>query len=248
MSRGRVKVEDGPKRVRFLFGGQVVADTIRPKLVWEIPYYPAYYVPRDDVADGVLAETDRTERSPSRGDAHYFDVVVGEARAEDGAWHHPDSPVEELRDHVRFVWDAMDGVFEEDVEVSVHPRDPQTRVDVLASSRRVEIAVDGLTVADSANAVLLFETGLPTRYYLPKTEVRMDLLAPSETTTACPYKGTAQYYDLTADGTTHADFAWWYPSPLNESAGIEGRLCFYNEKVDITIDGEPTERPRTHFS
>jgi uncharacterized protein (DUF427 family) len=248
MTRGRVRVEAGAKRVRVMFGGSVIADSTDVKLVWEIPYYPAYYVPEADVVDGVLQAIDRTERSPSRGDARYFDVVVGDARAEGGAWHHPESPIEEIRDHVRFDWAAMDAWFEEDEEVSVHPRDPYTRVDVLASSRHVQVEVDGEIVADSRHPVLLFETGLPTRFYLPKTEVRMDLLRPSATLTQCPYKGTAEYYDVTVGGETHEDLVWWYRSPLAESAGIEGRVCFYNERVDLVVDGERQERPRTKFS
>lgn len=248
MARGRVKVEDGSKRVRVLFGGEVIADSTRVKLVWERPYYPAYYLPRADVAEGVLKETDRTRRSPSRGDAQLLDVVVGEAHATDGAWHHPDSPVEEIRDHVRFDWDAMDAWFEEDEQVWVHPRDPYTRVDVLPSSRHVQVEVGGEIVADSHHPVLLFETGLPTRYYLPKTDVRMDLLTPSDRRTGCPYKGTAEYYDLTVDGERHEELVWWYRSPLPESAGIEGRVCFYDERVDLIVDGERRERPRTPFS
>jgi uncharacterized protein (DUF427 family) len=248
MTRGRVKVEAGAKRVRVMFAGQVIADSTRVLLVWEVPYYPAYYVPESDVGEGVLQETDRTERSPSRGEARYFDVVVGETRAEGGAWHHPDSPIEEIRGHVRFDWGAMDAWFEEDEEVAVHPRDPYTRVDVLASSRHVQIEVDGEVVADSHHPSLLFETGLPTRYYLPKTDVRMELLTASAHLTECPYKGTAEYYDVRVDGECHEDLVWWYRSPVPESAGIEGRVCFYNEKVDVLVDGERQERPRTKFS
>ena len=248
MARGRVKVEYSPKRVRVQFGGTTIADSTRVKLVWEIPYYPAYYIPRDDVVDDVLVGTDRTERSPSRGDLHRLDVVVGDAVATDGAWHHPDSPIEEIRDHVRFEWDAMDRWFEEDEQVYVHPRDPYSRVDVLPSSRHVRVEIDGEVLADSHHPVLLFETGLPARYYLPKQDVRMDLLTPSDLETACPYKGTAEYYDVTVAGETHEGLAWWYRSPLPESTGIGGRISFYNEKVDVIVDGEPEERPQTHFS
>jgi uncharacterized protein (DUF427 family) len=248
MARGRVRVEGGDKRIRVMFGGRVIADTTDVLLVWEVPYYPAYYVPRADVADGVLQDTGRTERSPSRGEAHHYDVVVGEAEAAGGAWHHPASPIDELRDHVRFDWEAMDGWFEEDQQVWVHPRDPYTRVDVLASSRHVQVEVDGETLADSHHPVLLFETGLPPRYYLPKTDVRMELLRPSASRTGCPYKGTAEYYDLVLGDERREDAAWWYRSPLPESAGIEGRVCFYNEHVDLIVDGERQARPRTKFT
>ena len=142
----------------------------------------------------------------------------------------------------------MDAWFEEDEQIYVHPRSPYTRVDVLRSSRHVEVEVDGVKVADSVRPVLLFETGLPVRYYLPKTDVRLDLLTATETTSQCPYKGTAEYYTLTIDGTAHDDLVWWYRHPAHESAGIAGLVAFYNEKVDLIVDGERLERPRTHFS
>jgi uncharacterized protein (DUF427 family) len=246
--RGRVKVEQGHKRVRAYLHGEVVADTTRPLLVWEIPYFPAYYLPEADVRTELLVPSERTEHSPSRGDSTYSHIDVGGARAEDAAWRFPDSPIEELRSAIRLDWDAMDAWFEEDEQVYVHPRSPYTRVDALHSSRHVQVEIDGVTVADSVRPVLLFETGLPTRYYLPKTDVRLDLLTPTATTSQCPYKGTAEYYSVTVDGTKHDDAVWWYRAPLRESEGIAGLVAFYNERVDIIVDGERLERPRTKFS
>ena len=246
--RGRVKVEQGLKRVRAYLHGEPVVDSTRPLLVWEIPYFPAYYFPEADVRTDLLAPSDRTEHSPSRGDAVYSHIEVGGTRAEDAAWRYPDSPIDELRAAIRIDWEAMDEWFEEDEQVYVHPRSPYTRVDVLPSSRHVEVEIDGVKVADSVRPVLLFETGLPVRYYLPKTDVRLDLLTPTETTTGCPYKGTAEYYSIDIDGTTYDDAVWWYRSPLPESHGIGGLVAFYNERVDLIIDGERLERPRTKFS
>ncbi len=209
--RGRIRVEDGPKRVRTYLGGELVADTRRPKLVWEIPYYPAYYLPLDDVRTELLSPSERVERSPSRGEAHYFTIKAGGEERVDAAWQHPDSPVEAIRDHLRIDWAAMDHWFEEDEEVIVHPRDPYSRVDILRSSRHVQVEVDGVMVADSHHPTLLFETGLPTRDYLPLTDVRMDLLRSSDTTTQCPYKGTASYWSLEVDGKRYDDYVWTYP-------------------------------------
>jgi len=245
--RGSVRVEPGHKRVRVYLAGTVVADTRRPFLVWENPHYPAYYLPRADVRTELLAASTRTEHSPSRGEARYFDVQVGERRADDAAWCYPDSPLEALRDLIRFEWGAMDAWFEEDEEVFVHPRSPFTRVDVLASSRHVEVALGGVTLAETRRPTLLFETGLPVRYYLPKVEVRLDLLQPGETTSACPYKGLARYWSV-PDLPGGEDVAWSYPTPLPESQKIAGLVCFYNERVDLTVDGERLERPRTPFS
>ncbi|MGZ4705850.1 MAG: DUF427 domain-containing protein [Acidimicrobiales bacterium] len=246
--RGRVKVEQGHKRVRAYLHGEVVADTTRPWLVWEVPYYPAYYFPEVDVRTDLLVPSDRTDRSPSRGDAAYSHIDVGGSRAEDAAWRYPESPIDELRGAIRLDWDAMDAWFEEDEQVYVHPRSPYTRVDVLHSSRHVEVEIDGVKVADSVRPVLLFETGLPVRYYLPKTDVRLDLLSPTDTRTQCPYKGTAEYYSVEIDGAEHDDAVWWYRSPLPESQGIGGLVAFYNERVDLIVDGERLERPRTTFS
>jgi uncharacterized protein (DUF427 family) len=246
--RGRVKVETAQKRVRALFAGTVVADTRHPLLVWEIPYFPSYYLPVADIRGDVLVASDHTEHSPSRGDAQFFHLQVGDRVATNAARRYPDSPIEELRDAIKLDWDAMDAWFEEDVEVYVHPRSPYTRVDVLPSSRHVQIEIDGVVVADSHAPVLLFETGLPVRYYLPKTDVRMDLLTPSPTTSQCPYKGTAEYYSVTAGDTTHDDLVWWYRHPAHESVGIAGHVAFYDELVDVIVDGEGQERPRTKFS
>ncbi len=137
-----------------------------------------------------LEPTGNTEHSPSRGEAEILDVRVEGATAEGAALRYPDSPLAALRDLVRFNWAEMDEWLEEDEPVYTHPRDPYTRVDILASSRRVRVELDGVTVADSVRPHILFETHLPPRYYLPLPDVRTELLIPSDTTSHCPYKGT----------------------------------------------------------
>ncbi|MFC9473807.1 DUF427 domain-containing protein [Nocardia sp. NPDC056952] len=243
--RGRVKVETGQKRVRVYLRGKLVADTLRPLLVWEIPYYPTYYVPLTDVrAD--LDPNGITEHSPSRGDATGYDVAVEGLRADGAALRYLDSPLPELNDAVRLDIAAFDW-FEEDEQVFVHPRDPYSRVDILGSSRHVRVEIDGVTVADSHSPRILFETGLPARYYLPLTDVRMDLLTASDTHTSCPYKGTADYWNVRLGDTEHADIVWIYRTPLPESQKVAGLACFYNEKVDIYLDGVRQDRPHTPF-
>lgn len=244
---GRVRIETGRKRVRAYLGGELVADTRQPALVWEWPYFPVYYFPAGDVR-AKLAPTGETEHSPSRGNAEICDVVVPGATAGKAAKRYPDSPLEELRTLVRLDWDSMTEWFEEDEPVYTHPRDPYTRVDILASSRHVRVEVDGVTVADSHQPRILFETGLPPRYYLPLTDVQMDLLRPSATQSHCPYKGTAGYWSVDTGGDLHQDIVWIYRTPLPESQKIAGLACFYDEKVDVYLDGEQQPRPRTHFS
>ena len=245
--RGRVRVEQGDKRVRAYLSGELVCDTIHPLLVWEVPYYPTYYIPTEDLRSE-LVPTGASEHSPSRGEGEICDVKGTRASAAGAARRYPTSPIAELRDAVTIDWRAMDEWLEEDEPVYTHPRDPYTRVDILASSRHVEVVVDGITVADSHQPRILFETGLPPRYYLPLSDVRMDLLVPSDSQTHCPYKGMATYWSLELDGRSLKDLVWIYRSPLPESQKIAGLACFYNEKVDLSVDGVVQQRPRTKFS
>ena len=248
-TRGRIRIEPGAKRLRTYLGGELVADTIRPVLVWEAPYYPTYYFPAADVRTELLeAEGGVVVHSPSRGDGKTFTVIAGGKRAPGAALRYEDSPIEELRDAIRLEWGAMDAWFEEDEEVFTHARDPYTRVDILASSRDVRVEVDGVTIARSPSPRLLFETGLPVRYYLPKTHVRMDLLELTDTVTNCPYKGQAQAWSVRLGDGLRENLAWSYPTPLPESQKIAGLMAFYNEKVDLDLDGVRQQRPSTKFS
>jgi uncharacterized protein (DUF427 family) len=247
-TRGRIRVEEGAKRVRAFLGGQAVADTTRPVLVWEKPQYPAYYFPVADVRTELLEADGGVARSPSRGNGRTFTIRAGGKEAPAAALQYEDSPIEELRDLIRLDWDSMDAWFEEDEEVFTHPRDPYKRVDILPSSRHVRIEVDGVTVAESMSPRLLFETGLPVRYYLPKTHVRMDLLEPTDTVSHCPYKGQAEWWSVRIGDTVHEDLAWSYRTPLPESQKVAGHVAFYDEKVDVYVDGLRQVRPRTIFS
>jgi uncharacterized protein (DUF427 family) len=246
-AKERVRIEPGAKRVRAYLGGEAVADTTRPMLVWEVPYAPAYYFPLADVRTELLTEEGEVAHSPSRGDGRVFTIRAHGKEARGAAVRYAESPVEELRDLVKLEWDAMDAWFEEDEEVFTHPRDPYTRVDILRSSRHVRVEVDGVTVAESTSPTLLFETGLPVRYYLPKPHVRTQLLSPTDTITHCPYKGQAQYWSVRAGESLHEDLAWSYRAPLPESQKVAGLIAFYNEKTDIYVDGVLQPQPKTKF-
>jgi uncharacterized protein (DUF427 family) len=244
-SRG-IRIEPCRKRVRTYLAGQLVADTRQPVLVWEGPHYPVYYLPAADVRADLIPAGHR--HSASRGDAQVFDVKVAAATAPGAALRYPDSPLPELRDLVRFEWKAMSEWLEEDEPVYTHARSPYTRIDILASSRHVRVELDGITVAESRQPRILFETGLPPRYYLPLTDVRMDLLRPSEKSSHCPYKGTAGYWSVDTGHQLHSDLVWIYRYPLPESERIAGLACFYDERVDLYLDGELQQRPHTPFS
>jgi uncharacterized protein (DUF427 family) len=246
-ARGSVRAERGAKRIRAYLGGELVADTTRPLLVWEAPYYPTYYFPAEDVRAELLHPGGAVEHSPSRGDGELCSVRAGGREVREAAVRYEDSPLELLRNTVKLRWKAMDAWFEEDEEVYTHPRDPYTRVDILASSRHVRVEVDGVTIAESVSPRLLFETALPVRYYLPKPHVRMELLQRQELVTHCPYKGQAESFAVLVEGRPHENLAWSYPTPLPESQKVAGLIAFYNEKVDLFVDGELQERPQTKF-
>ena len=154
----------------------------------------------------------------------------------------------DLVDTVRFDWEALDAWYEEDELVFVHPRNPYVRVDALRSSRHIRVERDGILLAESATPILVFETGLPTRYYFDRTAVNFDQLVPSSTVTACPYKGrTSGYWSLRTGEDTIADLAWTYDFPTRQLLPIAGLVAFYDEQVDTFIDGVEQPRPETHF-
>jgi uncharacterized protein (DUF427 family) len=241
-----LKVEPTGKRIRVLLAGELVADTTGALLVWEIPYYPTYYIPSADIRAELVQVG--TGSGAGLGHAEVLTVKVAAATAEGAARRFPTAPDPRLRDCVRLDWKAMTEWLEEDEPVYTHPRNPYTRVDILNSSRHVRVEIDGVTVADSRNPRILFETGLPPRYYLPLTDIRTDLLQPSGTQTSCPYKGTAAYWSVETGSRLHKDIVWIYRTPLPESQKIAGLAAFYDEKVDVFIDGVRQDRPQTHFS
>jgi uncharacterized protein (DUF427 family) len=243
-------LEESPKRVRVVFGGETLADSRRAKLMHEAGLLPVYYFPKEDVRMELLEESDHTTHCPFKGDASYWSVRVGERVAEDAVWGYPE-PIDScppIAGLVAFYWNKMDEWYEEDEQVFVHPKDPYHRVDVLESSRHVKVEVNGEVVAETERPLILFETGLPPRYYIPPEDVREDVLAESEKTTQCPYKGVASYYSVEAGDGRVEDLVWYYPEPLPEVGKIEGLLCFFNEKVDLEVDGEEQDRPRTQWS
>jgi uncharacterized protein (DUF427 family) len=242
--------EDSPRRVRVMFNGETVADSRRAKLMHETGHLPVYYFPDEDVRMDLLEESDHTTHCPFKGDASYWSVKLGERESENAVWGYPD-PIDScppIAGYVAFYWRMMDHWFEEDEEVFVHPRDPYHRVDVLQSSRHVKVSVNGEVVAETERPRVLFETGLPPRYYIPPEDVREEALLTSEKTTQCPYKGVASYRSVEAGGNRVENLIWYYPDPIPEAAKIKGLLAFFNEHVDLEVDGEIQERPKTQWS
>ncbi|TRX92536.1 hypothetical protein FHL15_006463 [Xylaria flabelliformis] len=256
LANGPVKtLPAAPKRIRIQFGGRIIADTTRAVYVWEHPYYPTYYVPLSSFDADVLSYLPGSEDGKkgyslatlSASGASTDRVIVFSNNDDSGV----------LAGLVRVEFGAVDAWFEEDARIDVHPKDPFKRVDVVLSSRPVRVFVAGTQVASAGSCFHLYETGLPVRFYLPVTSVAAEFLQHSETVTACPYKGEANYYDIVVakDGEEGgkaeerlADVVWYYKNPKLECAAIAGCLCFYNEKVDIELDGKMLGRPKTPFS
>lgn len=220
-----VDVITSPKWIRVFFGGQVIASSRQVKLRRGYPL--RYYFPRQDVNMDSLQAADGED---------LWDVKVGDAVAKRAAFS--DAEDQRLADHISFRWQDMEAWFEEDERVHTHPRDPYVRLETLHSSRHVRVVVAGEVVAETRRPVLLFETGLPTRYYMPRTDARIEFLVPSDSHTSCPYKGEASYFSLKVGDAFVEDAVWYYPFPDSEVSKIQSLICFYPEKVDeFWVDG-----------
>ena len=235
MADVRDGVQPVPRRLRGLAGGVTVFDTVRAVYAWDTVKYPHYLVPRADVDPGALVDEGRVQKV-RRGAVQVHGLRTGDDTLASVARVY-DATSGEVADLVRFDWGALDW-FEEDEQVFVHPRNPYTRVDALRSSRHVRVELAGRLLAESSSPVLVFETGLPTRYYLDRSGVDFGRLRRTETRTACPYKGeTSDYWTAEARGVVEVDVAWSYRQPFAALAPIAGLLAFYNDRVDITVDG-----------
>jgi uncharacterized protein (DUF427 family) len=230
-----------PRRIRGRLGGRTIFDTTRARYVWEWSHYPQYYIPLDDVEPDVLVD-EGTRHRGRRGTVQVHGLRVDAVHRPGAAQVVVDSPLAGVGGTVRFDWAALDAWYEEDEEVFVHPRNPYVRVDAVRSSRPVRVQWGELVLAESSSPVLVFETGLPTRYYLPASDLRHDrLIRSTDTRTACPYKGTTSYY-LSARrgdgaGDILADVAWCYSFPTAAVLPIAGLVAFYQDKVDVLVDG-----------
>jgi uncharacterized protein (DUF427 family) len=236
-------VQPSPRWVRTYFNGQLVADSREMVLFFERPY-PNYFFPKRHVRMDYLRKSDYIESREGRGESEFWHLEVDGERVENAAYSHRGHGMGE---YLTFKWAAMERWLEEDEEIFVHARNPYHRVDAVPSSRHVEVMLDGVQLAASRNPVLLFETGLPTRYYLAREDLRMELLEITDTVTRCPYKGTAETFGVRVGDRFYPDYAWSYPAPVAACAAIRNRICFYNEVVDISEDAESLPRPETHF-
>jgi uncharacterized protein (DUF427 family) len=239
-----IAFEPSPKRIRVMFNGKTVADTLCAGLMRESGRMPVYYFPRADVRTDLMERTNHVGRCQYRGEASYWTLRLGGRQSENAVWsyEHPPSDFATVAGWLAFDWDKVDHWFEEDEEVFGHARDPYHRVDVRPSSREVRVLLGSETIALTRQPMLLFETGLPTRYYIPPGDVRMEHLSRTRTTSICPYKGQASYWSARIGDRSVEDVAWGYLDPLPECPRIKGRICFYPERVDrMEVEGETAD-------
>ncbi|MGM0385309.1 MAG: DUF427 domain-containing protein [Actinomycetota bacterium] len=232
-------VQQGLRRVRAYSAGELAVDAVAPLLVWEHQYYPQYFVAESDL-EVELEPAGKGPRSKVLGPSELFDVVFVDRVLPKAARRFPEAPVEAMREAFTLTWGDFDTWLEEDEVVHTHPRSPYVRIDALVSSRHVRVVAGGVVVADTTRPVILHETGLGPRYYLPRVDVRMDLLTPTATESHCPYKGTASYWSLAAGDTEVTDAVWGYVMPLPEAVKVAGLVSFWTEKdpaLELWVDG-----------
>jgi uncharacterized protein (DUF427 family) len=246
MATQRGLVEPAPRRVRGYFHNTLVFDTTRAHYVWELPYYPQYYVPLSDVRMEYLLDEEHLQKL-QLGTSRLFTLTTPGHTQKSAVRVYDSDSGGPVAGSVRFEWDALDW-FEEDEPIVGHPRSPYVRVDALRSHRHIRVECEGVLLADTKSPVLLFETGLPTRYYIDRTDVAFEHLEASASQSLCPYKGiTSGYWSVRIGETVLADLAWTYDHPFGQVAPIAGLVAFYNEKLDILVDGNRLSRPTTHF-
>ena len=249
--RDELRHEPIERRVRAIAGGETVVDSTRATLVWEPRrIIPSFAVPESDI---------RAELSPApAADQHVpgalhpgipFAVHTAEGEPvsvgdREGAGFRLADP--DLAGYVALDFYAFDW-YEEDERIEGHPRDPFHRVDVRRTSRPVRIEVGGEVVAETTRARLLFETGLPTRFYIPPEDIRLEL-HPSSRRTYCPYKGEASYWSVDAGGRRREDLGWSYEEPLEDGPPVSGLIAFWDERVDVFLDGERHDSSRSPFA
>ncbi len=233
--------DPSPKRVRAIFNNETVADSRRAKLLHETALAPVWYFPDSDVRMDLLDPTEHTSHCPFKGDASYWTVRVGERQADNAVWGYP-TPIESappIAGYLAFYNDRMDTWMEEDDVVIGHPRDPYHRIDIRRTAAPVRVRVGGQVVAETSAARVLFETGLPARYYLPEEQLRTEFFEPSDHTSICPYKGHASYWTVVVDGKRFEDVTWSYLEPFDDALAVAGYRSFRGDDVDVEVDGRP---------
>jgi uncharacterized protein (DUF427 family) len=248
--QGLLYLEPVPRWIRGIVGDVTVIDSRSARMLHEQGRLPIYLFPREEVRSDLLEPSKTRTDSENKGGARWWHLRVDDELAEDAAWewHDPPPGAPPLAGLLGFRWDALERWLEEDEEAIVHARDPYHRVDVLDTSRRLRISLEGEILAETTRGKVIFETGLPPRWYVPREDVREELLVPSEKRTGCAYKGFASYWSVRLGDRVEEDLVWTYREPRHDAVRIKDYLAFFNERTDIEVDGEQLERPTTQWS
>jgi len=245
-----IHLEPSSKYVRALKRGVTVVDSQAAQLLYGAFRYPYYVFPIVDIHGEILF--DQYEDKPNNwvGSIRQAALKVGDQLLNNavGIYDNADIGTADLKGLVAIRWESTDTWYEEAEEVFVHPHDPYHRLDVLRSSREIQVKIEDLVIAETTRPVMLIETGLPVRWYIPKDNVRLDLLEPNNTQTSCAYKGFAKYYSARIDGKLIPDVAWYYDSPFRDAQPVAGHVCFFSERFDVTIDGQVQPKTQTAWA
>jgi uncharacterized protein (DUF427 family) len=242
--------EQVPQRVRAFVAKQPIVDSRRAHLLHETGHLPVYYFPTEDVRWDLLEQSERRTHCPWKGEASYWSIRVGQRHVPDAVWAYRE-PIEDatfIGGHVALDWSSIDEWFVEEAQAFGHPRDPYHRIDVYPTLQHVRVLVEGQQVAESRTALALFETGHPTRYYLPAEDIRWEMLEPSPTKTRCAYKGSASFWHVRIGEILHEDVFWTYRDPQHDAEQVRDRISFFQERSDLELDGGREERPVTQWS
>jgi len=235
-------------RIRAEFGGEVVADSREAVLLRRSASELAYGFPGHALSVRRMTPCAAPADSPWGGEAAWFDVDIEAGTAARSAFRLPHLPEDAPEPFYFLRFGAMDRWCEEDETLVCHPRDPFTRVDVRRSRRHIRVVVDDVTVAETHHPLLLFETGLPVRYYIPWVDVDDRYLQPSTTETVCCYKGRARYWHIHTGQGHYPDRAWDYPDPMHDAERVRAAVCFYQTKLTLYVDGTPEPRAPRYFT
>jgi len=240
-------IEGVHARIRGIADGETVVDSPNASLLHETGRLPVYHFPSAEVRMDALVETGEREDS-ARGVLAWHDLRLDRRVEPRAAWTYPEPAVDWLEGLVAFRWSALDDWFAEAERLFGHPRDPYSRIDVCRTTRRVRISLDGVQLADSRRAKALFAAALPPRWDLPVEDVRTALLVPSAHVSTCAYKGHASYWHVRVGDRLEENLVWTYRDPAHDAEPVRDMLCFFSERVDLELDGEPQGRPQTQWS
>jgi uncharacterized protein (DUF427 family) len=237
-------------KIRAEFDTEVVAESRNAMLLRESPFRLVYGFPKVEVTSSALQARSETDHAGGLGAVRYWDLITDGTRREQALYEYLDTRegVPDLRGYLFVEWASANRWFEEEEQLIGHPRDPFTRIDVRQTAYHIQVELEGVTVADTSRPLVLAETGVPIRYYVPSDDITWYYLIDSETTSSCAYKGRARYWHLQVNGTVHEDLVWAYLEPLQDATLVKDALCFYQEKLTLRIDGEVEARAPRSFT